>query len=324
MNPKTYIYGDLKGHIMKRQLYNIAQSLYNYIYVSPMLSVTSRYPIGTNVYEKDWDVLILLDTCRVDALQEVSNEYNFLPKNIGQLQSVGSHSREWMANTFTEKYTEEISGTAYITANANAEYTLEEQEPPEEFAGVPAWTNWKTVSADSFLHIDHVWMHGDHIGHVIPNIVTDRAISVARDKEPDRLIVHYSQPHEPYAARVRRGKNDELEPWEKSPFDYLINGGDINKVWESYIDNLRYVLDSVEVLVDNITGPKTVISADHGEAFGEWGFYAHQFMTLVPEVRYVPWAETTATDEKTYEPSFNPSTTASQTAEEQLKALGYK
>lgn len=309
---------------MKRQLYDIAQTLYNYMYVSPMLSVTSRYPIGTNVYEKDWDVLILLDTCRVDALQEVSEEYDFLPETIDRLYSVGSHSREWMVNTFREGYAKDISRTAYITANANSEYALKQKEPPEEFADVPAWTNWKTVSTDSFLHVDNVWMHGDHIGHVIPEIVTDRAISVARDKDPDRLLIHYSQPHEPYAAQVRRGEKDKLEPWEESPFDYLINGGDINKVWDSYISNLRYVLDSVEILVENLNGPKTVISADHGEAFGEWGFYAHQVGTLIPEVRYVPWAETTATDENTYEPSFDPSMTANQTAKEQLEALGYK
>lgn len=38
--------------------------------------VSSRFPFGTNVYEKDWDVLVLLDTCRVDALAEVSGEYD--------------------------------------------------------------------------------------------------------------------------------------------------------------------------------------------------------------------------------------------------------
>lgn len=308
---------------MKRRLYDVAQTLYNHLYVSPMLSITSRYPFGTNVYEQDWDALILLDTCRVDALREVADEYEFLPDNIGQLRSVGSHSREWVVNTFTEEYAEEVSQTAYITANANAKYALEDWRPPEELANVPAWTNWQTVSSDSLLHIDHVWMHGDHIGHVIPETVTDRAIAVARNKKPNRLIVHYSQPHEPYAAQIRRGEKDELEEWEESPFDYLIGGGSFDRVWNSYLENLRYVLDSVELLLKNIDAPKTIISADHGEAFGEWGFYAHQIGTLVPEVRSVPWAETTAIDKNTYQPSFDPHKTPTQTAEDQLKALGY-
>lgn len=167
-------------------------------------------------------------------------------------------------------------------------------------------------------------MYGDDVGHVTPDKVTDRAIDVAREYDPERLIVHYSQPHEPYAARVRRDGTTELEPWEESPFDYFIEGGSFDRVWESYLDNLRYVLDSVELLLKNLDAAKTMISADHGEAFGEWGFYAHQICAPVPEVRCVPWTEVNATDSGTYEPSFEPTGCVTQTAEEQLEALGYK
>jgi hypothetical protein len=38
-------------------------------------------------------------------------------------------------------------------------------------------------------------------------------------------------------------------------------------VWEAYLDNLRYVLDNIEELLQNVDG-KVVISADHGELFG--------------------------------------------------------
>jgi hypothetical protein len=32
---------------------------------------------GINIYEKDWDLLVVLDTCQVDAMKEVIGEYYF-------------------------------------------------------------------------------------------------------------------------------------------------------------------------------------------------------------------------------------------------------
>jgi len=41
--------------------------------------------VGNNVFNKDWDLLIILDSCRVDALKEVAENYEFLYRN--QIQS---------------------------------------------------------------------------------------------------------------------------------------------------------------------------------------------------------------------------------------------
>jgi len=35
-------------------------------------------PVGTNIYERDWDALVVLDACRVDILREVADEYEFI------------------------------------------------------------------------------------------------------------------------------------------------------------------------------------------------------------------------------------------------------
>jgi len=37
-----------------------------------------RMPVGTNIYERDWDALVVLDACRVDILREVADEYEFI------------------------------------------------------------------------------------------------------------------------------------------------------------------------------------------------------------------------------------------------------
>ena len=63
---------------------------------------------------------------------------------------------------------------------------------------------------------------------------------------------------------------------------------------------------------------------DHGEAFGEFGFYAHQIGCPLPAVRNVPWVETTATETKNYEPKIKPNDTTHKNAlENHLKDLGY-
>jgi hypothetical protein len=67
---------------------------------------------GTNVYEKDWDLLLILDACRVDAIEEVADEYSFLD-TPGTMRSVASTSIEWMEETFTDEYSDEIKNTVY-------------------------------------------------------------------------------------------------------------------------------------------------------------------------------------------------------------------
>jgi hypothetical protein len=294
-----------------------------YAYVGASMGLFSRYPPGTNVFERDWDVMVLLDTCRVDALRAVADEYDFI-STVDRHMSVGSGSSEWIASTFREEYEDEIANTAYISANAFAQYVLEERNFPDDGRG-PSWSNWKTVSADDFGLLDQPWRYGpdNSLGHPYPEVVTDRAIQVARENSYDRIILHYSQPHHPYTAIAREEGRESLEPHESEPFAWLRQGGDFDLVWNAYIENLRFVLDSVELLLNNVDAEKVVLSADHGEAFGEYGVYKHPLGLIHPNIRWVPWAETTATDSGEYEPELERPEDQTSDAEEQLKMLGY-
>lgn len=97
------------------------------------LLASSQGYIGTHVFQKDWDLLILLDTCRVDALQEVADDYDFLT-DVGQLSSVGATSPEWIANTFTRDYSDVLRETGYVTCNAFGKILLENQGDIGEFS----------------------------------------------------------------------------------------------------------------------------------------------------------------------------------------------
>lgn len=175
------------------------------------------------------------------------------------------------------------------------------------------------VDPEDFLLLDEVRKYGvdDEKKCILPRTMTDRAVDVARSRNPNRLIVHYMQPHEPHIGEQNGLGQNVFVPLRK---------GKITKqeAWDSYIENLRLVLDEVQVLLNNVDAEKAVITADHGEAFGEFGFYAHQIGCPLNAVRRVPWVETTATDEETLEPKLKPSTETIQgNLQQHLKDLGY-
>jgi hypothetical protein len=292
-----------------------------------LLAGTSRFPIGKNVYEREWDLLVVLDTCRVDALRAVAPEYEFV-EQVDSVWSVGSATAEWTANTFTTEYLEEIGQTACITANGTVEWTLEGKNTQlENDMLADRVTDWDMVGPEDFLLLDSVWEYGPrdpYGGLLIPEVVTDRAVSVSRERNPERLITHYMPPHAPYRAGAVHS-NRQMEPYEADPWGALKGGTARETVWSVYLDELRWALDNVAVLLENVDADDVVITADHGDAFGEWGVYSHPMGVPHPQIRKVPWARTSATDEGAYTPSFEPGSGShlDRDVEDQLTKLGY-
>ncbi|MFQ3286057.1 MAG: hypothetical protein ACI9TI_001908 [Natronomonas sp.] len=261
-------------------------------------------PRGTNVYEREWDLLVVLDACRVDLLQSVADEYDFLG-DIERVESVGSMSKEWMAKTFTDEHANEVAETAYVTSNVFSERMLD---------------------ADRFETLEEVWRDGwdGTADTVLPRTMTDRAIRIARENDPDRLIVHYVQPHHPFVDLDAGFDADPFGPaLSDTVVDALRKGKiDRERFWRAYQDNLRLALDDVELLLSNVDAERVAITADHGDALGEWGIYDHPVGCLHPAVRTVPWATTTATDRDTHDPEIDREVDDSD-VEDRLQALGY-
>jgi hypothetical protein len=304
----------------------------------PATLLNSKRTIGTNVYDRDWDVLILLDTCRVDALKAVADEYDFL-NDIGSIRSAGGSSGEWIARTFDERHQESIQNTAYLTANAHARQILEEQTQrydPNKHLTYKALRFFPTVGVEELGRVEPLYQYepwgedgewGHKKGMTPPRYVTERAISIGRDMDYDRMILHYFQPHSPWVANAL-SEDRELNEYEDDWWNYLARTGDVETVWDSYLEDLRYVLDDVELLLKNLDADTVAISADHGEAFGEYGVRGHEIGSLHPKIRTVPWVETSGVDEKAYTPTIEAPETESELSpdevEEQLCALGYK
>lgn len=306
-----------------------------YLLRFPMTVTNSQHTIGTNIFDREWDVAIILDTCRVDALKSVADEYSFI-NDVGSIWSVGGSSPEWVAQTFDKDHLNLIKNTIYLSANAHAQTILEnkDQYKKERHINYRLLKHFNTINKDDLQDIQYLFKYermgscgdrGHKNGGTPPRYVTDRAIDVGRNKEFDRLILHYFQPHSPWVSNaVEEGR--ALKSHEKG-FDYITETGDAKSAWSSYLDDLRWVLDDVELLLENIDREKIVITADHGDAFNEYGVMSHKIGAIHPKIRKVPWVVTSGTDTESYMPTIEEPTDSGVETEEinrQLQALGYK
>lgn len=294
-------------------------------YISLFYNFTSRFPIGKNIYTLgDWDLVIILDACRVDALKQVADEYDYIG-DVKTIYSVGSHSHEWMAKTFTERFKQQIQNTRYITANTHAEILFEQGEDPPRDRDIWGKPSWKFVESYSFKEIDKAWEYGydDRIKNVPPRVITDRTIEKMRDSSGGRVISHYVQPHAPYISDAMNSSR-ELTEIERRPLQLLSDKRvDKDIVWKMYLENLRLALDEVEIVLDNVDADSVLITADHGEAFGELGFVDHPGGFPHPAVKSVPLVRTTATNYNTHNPAEIETENNSVSVEQHLKDLGY-
>ncbi|ELZ52530.1 MULTISPECIES: hypothetical protein [Halorubrum] len=254
-----------------------------------------------NIYEKKWDVLILLDCTRRDMLRSVLSEYEYLSR-VGEHMTPGTSSAAWMRQTFKPEYAEEMNSTLHITGNPNTEQWVDE---------------------DDFLHLNEVWRDGWSNEHatVLPSEITDRAIALHRELDPERTILHYMQPHPPFIP-------DDVGI-DKSVEDLASEGYSQKELWELHLSNLRYVLDNLKTLLSNLEAERVIISSDHGQALGERGKWGHPGASRLDCLRRVPWSVTTGKDTEEYSPEYRvdineESGQVSRSTEQKLKNLGYR
>lgn len=282
--------------------------------------IGQKWNYGASMWDRQWDVLIILDACRYDLFCEVAPEYEFLPDDPDWVYSPASQSREWMERHFRENHRHETERTALMSGNV---FTRED---------------W--VEPDHFAHLDEIWKHSwdDDLGTIPPRPVTDASVDFWRNHrdaaDADRMIAWYLQPHNPFVEtewsegwdRDIIGRADEHS---KSVWQKLRDGDlDASEVWEAYRDNLRYVLDDVALLVENLDADRVAITADHGNGFGEFGIYGHPPYVPHPALKRVPWVEVEAADDRTrttdYAPDENSQDIVDVDVDSRLRHLGYK
>jgi len=229
-------------------------------YRVPSLIIRAIYAIfrkknsGIFVIKEDWDNLLILDACSFELFKKV----NVIPGNLDKKISRGSHTWMFLKENFAHR---QFFDTIYISSNPFI---------------------WD-LKNNFFLIV--------YVDSELPEILMDYALKIS-DRYPEkRLIVHFLQPHHPFIGET---KIDEADRTGKNPY-YLFAKGVVKeeKIRKAYEDNLKRVLPSVSKLVEFLPG-KTVISADHGEAFGAkipfWPvkIYGHSG-PRIKELIEVPW-----------------------------------
>lgn len=266
---------------------------------------------GDPIWEREWDVLVILDACRYDVFSDQYQGADWL-RQLESITSVGSASPEWMDKTFTSEYLDQMASTAYVTGNPYSE---------------------NHASADTLGLLDEVWRYvwDEDLGTIPPKPLTNQAVKHYRTGEYNRLIVHYMQPHWPYITDpLMYGFDPEHVTGEGStqnPFDRQ-NRGNLSRAdhMERYTSNLEYVTDHVrETLLTAIDADTVAITADHATLFGEYGLYKHPTNVPLPALRRVPWAVTSASHTSDFEPRelTNNQSEINTSREEQLRNLGY-
>lgn len=239
---------------------------------------------GSKIYSRDWNVLVIIDACRYDLFKEFAPRHQLYDifESVQHFYSCASTSKEWLQKNFEQGPVEEVRDTVYVTGNGFSQFV-----DTSDLAGL--LEVWR-YSRDPDLRITP------------PKAVTDAAIQEYRTRSPDKLVVHYEQPHAPFlhspskydaSGDGRGGTQDVWEGLRKGRYDK-------DKVWEDYGKNLLTVLDDVETLIENVSGT-VVVSSDHGNAMGKWGVYGHPKNVPVPVVKKVPWAVTEGLGNDTYE-----------------------
>lgn len=256
---------------------------------------------GINVFDEDWDNLVILDACRYDYFQAEST----LAGDTSHRISRGSMSAEFIRGNFTNR---KLHDTVYISANGFYPKLKDE------------------INAEVYSYIDLPRDAADNIT-THPSTVTNAAIKANDDNPNKKLLIHYLQPHQPYLGEFGRSKFEFEGNLKDSMRKSRVTQEDVRR---AYVENLNMVLDEVASLSKSLNG-KTVVTADHGEMLGEkigpFGFYGHFSGLYRDELVKVPWHVLEYDSRKDIvakEPVSDRINLDEKAIDERLKDLGYK
>lgn len=274
---------------------------------------------GVNIFEEDWDTLVVLDACRYDMFEAT----NTIDGKLSSRISKGSATTEWLEANFDGR---DLTDTVYVTANPQLERNRE---------------NWDIDLHETInVWLDEGW--NEETGTVLAETMTNAALD-AHDRFPNkRIVVHYMQPHYPFVpsdtvfdkTHLNSIENAEGEASEENVWAQKFTGElsvSRDELWSIYVENLEYVLPHVEELTMSITG-KSVITSDHGNYVGERATpipireYGHPRGVYDDALVRVPWLEQTRGDRReiTSETVTGMDTgIESDVVSERLRDLGY-
>lgn len=235
----------------------------------------------TNVFDENWDNLIILDGCRYDILQNYRTEFGG-----------GKFSWRWSGGSNSMKFLEHnvigntLNDVIWVTANP-----------------------WVSRLSEVIYKVKNIWSTdwNENFNTVMPDTMQRVASNVSDDNPNKRIVIHFMQPHYPFIGSTGQNELPNHRTYtgnglimdngneSRSIWDHLEKGNvSRNLVWEAYKENLEEVINPVKQLISNLSG-KTVVTSDHGNAFGERAFpipkpiYGHPGGLHYKPLVKVPW-----------------------------------
>ncbi|TMT86783.1 hypothetical protein E2L06_09295 [Haloterrigena sp. H1] len=277
--------------------------------------------------ESEWDYCLVLDACRYDVFSEVYDEY--LDGTLEKRRSVGSSTPEWAYRTFTEEHDiAYFSGNPFINdlgiplnelkwgASCDYEWSASNHisnvfdvwksgwdddlgtVPPDGIAEA-FYNNQDAVEDADRTVLHYMQPHAPYLargkGQKLKQIQKGiRKQEEAEESEDgsggalaslgDTIRPKVENKLEGSELAQKAGLWLELDPTE------VVTNGTREAAMALYEENLRIALESVADLVDDLDGT-VIVTADHGEAFGEEGVWEHHIETYIPALMEVPWLE---------------------------------
>jgi hypothetical protein len=256
---------------------------------------------GHDIFEADWDTLIILDACRYDTFEAHAD----LPGTLFKRISRGAATPEFIRANFSGR---QFPETIYVSHNTWF-LKLREKIDSKVF--------------DFRLTTDQS-----------PTETTETALSAIEEHPNKRLIVHYVPPHHPFVGPTAEEIFPDYEAQSSDLFEQ-IQRGDLKitdeQLQQTYVENLNRVLPEVERLLDKLDG-RTVVTADHGELLGDISSpvaikdYGHHVGLYVDELVEVPWLVSESGERrKIVSGAISEGTgVAKETVDQRLRDLGYK
>jgi len=262
----------------------------------------------------DYDIVIILDTCRYDIFRYLNWRYNIFTQETQKAISPARSTPEFLYRIFKNRKTNHI----YISANAYA-----------NSKGIPVPVSGCNITVkDHVKRVIDVWDEGldEETSTVHPSEVNKRAQIISDLNRKAPLIVHYIQPHFPYLSLGGIKKPERTTMLDKKRFQVesvakvfggvfmchplifyttyrlgLVQEYSFSALWNKYhMNGIRYghiqdtllVMQYAKKLIDILPNRKIVITADHGEMLGEHGIYTHDNKwPRYKELVEVPWLE---------------------------------
>jgi hypothetical protein len=214
-------------------------------------------------------------------------QLNNIDGTLTARMSKASATTEWLQANIAGR---DLRDTVYVTANPQYEH------------------NRDSLDAE-FHRVINIWLDegwDEETGTVLAETVTETAVDAHKKYSNKRLVIHYMQPHYPFVRSKTRfdkqhltttkGESDSHAEnvWNKKFLKHINTSRD--ELWSMYMENLNYVLNEAEKLLEVISG-KVVITSDHGNYVGERASpipireYGHPRGLYDNEVITIPWLE---------------------------------